>query len=137
MIDGKYAVSLIGYGGMGHWHAEVLKEFEEIFLYSIFDTDSSKIEEAKEKGYHTYASFDEVLADEKVDILLLAVPNDWHKPYADKALIAGKNVISEKPVTLCSSDLQEMIDAANKSGKLFTVHQNRRWDEDFLTVKKI
>lgn len=75
MIDGKYAVSLIGYGGMGHWHAEVLKEFDEIFLYSIFDTDSSKIEEAKEKGYHTYDSFDEVLADEKVDILLLAVPN--------------------------------------------------------------
>lgn len=137
MVGNKYAVALIGYGGMGHWHAEVLNEFDEIFLYSIFDTDSSKIEEAKETGYHTYTSFEEVLADEKVDILLLAVPNDWHKPYAVKALLAGKNVISEKPVTICSSDLQEMIDAANQSGKLFTVHQNRRWDEDFLTVKKI
>jgi predicted dehydrogenase len=46
-------------------------------------------------------------------------------------------VVSEKPVTLSSADLQEMIDASKETGKLFTVHQNRRWDEDFLTMKKI
>jgi predicted dehydrogenase len=50
---------------------------------------------------------------------------------------AGKNVVSEKPVTLSSKDLQEMIDVSKETGKLFTVHQNRRWDEDFLTMKKI
>ena len=46
-------------------------------------------------------------------------------------------MISEKPVTLSSADLQEMIDAANETGKLFTVHQNRRWDADFLSMKEI
>lgn len=137
MIDGKYAAVLIGYGGMGHWHADILKDFDNIFLYGVYDTDEEKIKEAGQKGYHTYASFEEVLADEKVDVLTLAVPNDWHKPYAVKALKAGKNVVSEKPVTISSADLQEMIDAANESGKLFTVHQNRRWDEDFLTMKEI
>ena len=54
-----------------------------------------------------------------------------------KCLLAGKNVICEKPVAMNSKELQEMIDAANKSGKLFTVHQNRRWDVDFLAMKKI
>ena len=137
MIDGKYAVALIGYGGMGHWHTQLLKDFDKIFLYSIFDTDAEKTAEAEQNGYKTYQSFEEVLSDDKVDVLLLAVPNDWHKPYAVQAMKAGKNVISEKPVTLSSTDLQEMIDAANENGKLFTVHQNRRWDEDFLTVKNI
>ena len=49
---------------------------------------------------------------------------------------AGKNVICEKPVALNSRQLQDMIDASKKNGVLFTVHQNRRWDEDFLTMKK-
>ncbi len=46
-------------------------------------------------------------------------------------------MVSEKPITLCLTDLQEMIDASRKYGRFLTVHQNRRWDEDFLTVKGI
>ena len=100
MVNGKYAVALIGYGGMGHWHAELLKGFDRIFLHGIFDIDPAKMKEAGENGYEAYDSFDAVLADDKIDVLVLAVPNDWHKPYAVQALRAGKNVISEKPVTL-------------------------------------
>lgn len=137
MVDGKIAVALIGYGGMGHWHKDILREFDDIFLYGIYDNDPKQMIGVAEAGYRAYESFEEVLADDKVDVLTLAVPNDWHRPYAVQALKAGKNVVSEKPVTISSADLQAMIDAANESGKLFTVHQNRRWDEDFLTVKKI
>jgi len=50
---------------------------------------------------------------------------------------AGKNVICEKPVTISSVDLEEMIAVARQTGRLLTVHQNRRWDEDFLTAKRI
>jgi predicted dehydrogenase len=50
---------------------------------------------------------------------------------------AGKNVISEKPVTLCSADLAEMIKASEETGKLFTVHQNRRWDNDYRTIRNV
>ena len=46
-------------------------------------------------------------------------------------------MVCEKPITLSSADLQEMIDVSEKTGKLLVVHQNRRWDEDFLTMKKI
>ena len=137
MVNQKYAVALVGFGGMGHWHSEILRDFDNIFLYSVFDTDPDKMKEAAEKGYHCYSSFEEVIADKNVDIVLLAVPNDWHKPYAIQALEAGKNVVCEKPVTLDSAELEMIIDTANRTGKLFTVHQNRRWDEDYLTVKKI
>ena len=53
------------------------------------------------------------------------------------ALEAGKNAISEKPVCLSCSELSDMIDAANRTGKIFTTHQNRRWDTDFLMMKQV
>jgi len=52
-------------------------------------------------------------------------------------MAAGKHIISEKPVTMCADDLQAMIDASKKYGRIFSVHQNRRWDEDYLMMKKI
>jgi scyllo-inositol 2-dehydrogenase (NADP+) len=49
---------------------------------------------------------------------------------------AGKNVISEKPVARSADELAKMIEASRRTGRLFSVHQNRRWDKDFLIVKK-
>ena len=54
-----------------------------------------------------------------------------------KALLAGKNVICEKPVTLSTPSLQRMIDAANRNNVLFSVHQNRRWDVDYLAIQHL
>lgn len=138
MIREKYAVCIVGFGGMGHWHYEYLSRgIGRLQLYSIYDIDPMRIREAEKKGYKTYASFEEMLADGAVDVVLIATPNEWHKPYAVRALQAGKHVISEKPVALSSEELKEMIDASEQAGRLFTVHQNRRWDEDFLTMKEI
>jgi len=50
---------------------------------------------------------------------------------------AGKHAICEKPITINTADLQEMIAVSERTGKFLCVHQNRRWDEDFLTVKEI
>jgi predicted dehydrogenase len=75
------------------------------------------------------------LNDASVDFVTLAVPNELHKPLAIEAMAHGKHVISEKPVTLCSSDLQDIFDASHKYDRIFTVHQNRRWDIDYLMMK--
>ena len=92
---------------------------------------------AREAGIHTYSSFEQVLADETVDIVLCATPNDVHKDIVISALLAGKNVICEKPVALSTADFDDMVAAAEQSGKLLSVHQNRRWDVDYLAMKKI
>ena len=133
----KKNVVVIGYGGMGGWHCSHLLKSDVANLAGIFDIKEARQEAARQAGIKAYDSFEAVLADPTVDILTLAVPNDCHKDYAIRAMKAGKNVISEKPVTLCSADLQEMIDASDETGKLFTVHQNRRWDADFLSMKQI
>ena len=129
--------ALIGYGGMGHWHVDKLKTIDEINICGIYDILPERREEAEANGLHAYESLEALLADEKIELVTIATPNDFHRPIAIQAMAAGKNVISEKPVTLSSLDLQAMIDASRKYGKIFSVHQNRRWDEDFLVMKRI
>lgn len=139
MINGKFGFAVIGYGGMGSWHTRKVKnemsEYAE--LVGIYDIDPERAKVAEENGIHAFASREELLADERIDLVTVATPNDYHKEIVMAALRAGKNVISEKPVTICSADLEEMIACAEECGKLFTVHQNRRWDEDYLTMKKL
>jgi predicted dehydrogenase len=90
-----------------------------------------------EHGLRAYGSLGELLGDPGLDIVLVSVPNELHKSMVLKALEAGKHVVCEKPAALNSTELREMIDASRKAGKVLAVHQNRRWDEDYLTAKKI
>ena len=136
MADKKKIV-VIGYGGMGGWHARHLLESDVCELVGVCDIKESRKALARENGLKVYNSIDEVIADESVELLTLAVPNELHEPMAIKAMEAGKHVISEKPVTMSSELLQNMIDASKRTGKLFTVHQNRRWDRDFLLMKQV
>lgn len=130
-------VGIVGLGGMGNWHREIIGSIEGIKVAGIYDIKEDRVAFAREKGVKTYDSLEEMLADTAVELVLVATPNDLHKPIAIQAMRAGKHVVCEKPVTLSSADLQEMIDVSVETDRIFTVHQNRRWDEDFLTMKNI
>ncbi len=133
----KYVLAIIGFGGMAQWHYDLIEDLDGLSVAGIWDIREERREYARSRKIHVYGSQEELLADERVDLVLIATPNDVHKRIAVAAMKAGKNVVSEKPITLCLTDLQEMIDASRKYGRFLTVHQNRRWDEDFLTVKGI
>ena len=128
---------IVGYGGMGRWHANKIRENNVVELKGIFDISERANKRAQDAGIFTYDSFESVLNDTDIDLVTVATPNDVHKEIVIALLNAGKNVICEKPVTMTEKDFWEMADAANKNGKVFTVHQNRRWDSDFLLAKKI
>lgn len=129
--------ALIGYGGMGRWHVEKLRTLPEFEIAGVYDILPERREAAVKDGLTAYDSLESLLADASVELVTIATPNDLHRPIAVQAMAAGKHVISEKPVTLSSRDLQAMIDASRKYGRIFSVHQNRRWDEDFLIIKQI
>ena len=133
----KKGVAIVGYGGMGGFHADMIRENDVVELKGIWDIRECRRELAREKGIHVYSSYEDLLADESVQIVTVAVPNELHKPLSIQAMEAGKNVISEKPVCLGSAELQDIIDASVRTGKLFTTHQNRRWDTDFLMMKQV
>ncbi len=128
---------IVGFGGMGGWHYEQCENSDAVKVLGIYDINPERRAYAESRGIYAYPTLEAVLADERVDLITIATPNDVHKEIAVRALEAGKNVISEKPVTLCSADLEEMIAASERSGKLFTVHQNRRWDGELLAMKKV
>ena len=133
----KTGIAVIGYGGMGDWHTEKIAQIEELKLTGVYDILESRRKLAEEKGIHAYASMEELVADPKVEIVTVATPNHLHKPICIKAMESGKNVVCEKPVALSHQELQDMIDAAKTNNVLFTVHQNRRWDEDYRIIKHL
>lgn len=137
MKDGKFRVGMIGFGGMAGWHRELIETIDGLEVGGIYDIKEERLKYAKSLGLNVYMSEEDLLRDETIDFVLVAAPNDIHKPAAIAAMRAGKHVVSEKPVTLSSADLDEMIAVSEETGRIFTVHQNRRWDEDFLTIKKV
>ena len=72
-----------------------------------------------------------------VDVVLVATPNDDHKELSIRAMRAGKHVLCEKPVMMTSKDLEDVLAVAKETGKVFYPRQNRRWDKDYLTMKKV
>ncbi len=133
----KKNVAIVGFGGQGGWHGDHALKSDVVNLQGIYDIKESRMEYARSKGIHTYESFEAVIADPNVDIVVCATPNDVHERIVVDALKAGKNVVCEKPVEMSVKALDRMLEAARSSGKIFTVHQNRRWDVDFLAMKKI
>ncbi len=136
-MKNKMKVAVIGYGGMGGWHTEHLLNSDVAELAGIYDIKPERCALAESRGIHAYASREELLADKEIALVTVAVPNDSHEEVVVAALNAGKNVICEKPVALSLESLDRMIAAAEKNGVLFSTHQNRRWDVDYLAMKQV
>ena len=133
----KTGIAVVGYGGMGGWHCRKISEIEELELVGVYDILDSRNAAAEENGIHAYTSLEELLADPAVTIVTVAIPNQLHMDVCIQAMEAGKHVVCEKPVALNHGELQRMIDASKANKVLFTVHQNRRWDEDYQTIRHI
>lgn len=129
---------VIGFGGMGSYHARgLIKEAENVNVFGVYDIDPKKRSAAQSEGFNVYETLEEALADEKIEAVLIATPNDSHHDLAIAALKAGKHVMCEKPVMMSSHELESVLTVAEKENKTFMVHQNRRWDDDFLIIREL
>lgn len=133
----KLKVAVIGYGGQGAWHCSQILNSDTVELAGTYDIKESRRAAAEKNGIRVYESNEAIFADGAVDIVVVATPNDCHEDLVVSALRSGHNVICEKPVALSVDSFDRMTAAAKESGKHFTVHQNRRWDVDFLAVKSV
>ena len=82
-------------------------------------------------------SFDELIAEPEIELVVVNTPDVTHYEYVKKALLAGKNVVVEKPFVFTVEEGNELISLAEEKSLTLCVYQNRRWDGDFLTIKKI
>lgn len=130
-------VGFIGYGGMAGWHANFLRDIKGIKTLAAYDIDPARVKAATADKLTGYSKLDDLLGDKKINLVIVATPNDVHKELSVAAMNAGKNVVCEKPVAMNEGELDEMIAASARNKVLFTVHQNRRWDRDYRVAKKI
>ncbi len=135
----KPKVVVVGYGYAGRcFHAYLVGLASQLELYGVVTSrPEARAQIQSQLGVKTFAHFAEVLADPAVDLVVLATPNDVHAPQAIQALEAGKHVVTDKPMCLSTAEADAMIAASRRTGKLLSVFQNRRWDGDFLTVRKV
>ena len=133
----KHKLGIIGYGTMGSWHAANVRDrIRDLDVALVYDINPEKREKARVEGFATCETAEELLQSD-VDLVVIATPNNFHKDYCVRALDSGKNVVCEKPVCMNMEELDEIYAAQARSGKLFTVHFNRRWDVDYNIIKDV
>ena len=134
----QHKLGIIGFGGMANYHCQALAEQlnGRVTPVAVYDIYPERLRAAESKGLTAFDNVEDFYASNLFDIVLVATPNNFHPTYVISALEHGYNVICEKPVAITVKEFDAMAAAAKKCGKVFSVHQNRRWDRDYRTVKE-
>ena len=133
----KIKTGLASFGMSGEtFHAPLLHTSEYFEIKSIVERNK---ESSREKYPYTklVRSFDELCKDPEIELIVVNTPDHLHFEMCKKALLAGKNIVVEKPFTQTSEQAYELMKMAQENKLVLSVFQNRRWDGDFLTVKKV
>lgn len=126
----------MGYGLSGAtFHAPLLSVEPAFTLSAIATRNAAAVASAWPDA--RVVSVEAMLADPELDLIIVATPNDSHGPLAERALLAGKHVVVEKPFTLDSAEAVRLGTLARERGRCLAVFHNRRWDGDFLTVRQL
>ncbi|MFI1397707.1 Gfo/Idh/MocA family oxidoreductase [Streptomyces sp. NPDC020681] len=134
-------VALVGYGLAGSvFHAPLIADTDGLALDTIVTSNPERQEQARAAypDVRIAATPDELwtLADE-LDLVVIASPNKTHVPIATAALKAGIAVVVDKPIAGTAAEARALDALAKERGVLLSVFQNRRWDNDFLTLQKL
>ena len=130
-------VALIGYGFVGKtFHAPLIASVPGLHLAVVSSGSADKVKKDL-PDVKVVASAEAAIKDPEVDLVVIASPNDTHAPLAEMALKAGKHVVVDKPFTLNMEEARALASLAKEKQLLLSVFQNRRWDSDYLGVRKI
>lgn len=128
--------AVIGYGLSGSvFHTPFIHSHPGFRLHTIVTSG----DEAKKRypDVRIARDFESVINDPEIELVCICTPNEFHFEQASQALLAGKHVIIEKPITPRSGEAAELTTIARTMKRYLFPFQNRRWDGDFLTVKQI
>ena len=133
----KIKTALLSYGMSGKvFHAPFLELHPGFELLGSWERSKKLIQEDYPE-VKSFPSLESILEDKTIDLVIVNTPIDTHFEYAKKVLLAGKHVLVEKAFTSNVAEAQELAALAKEKGLKLSVFQNRRWDSEFKTVKKI
>jgi scyllo-inositol 2-dehydrogenase (NADP+) len=133
--------AVVGYGLAGRvFHTSLISAADGLELVAVVTGNPERQAQvrAAHPGAAVLGSADELFAAaETFDLLVVATPNDAHAPLALAAIGRGKAVVVDKPMALTAAEAGRVVDAAAAAGTVLTVFQNRRWDTDQLTLRRL
>jgi scyllo-inositol 2-dehydrogenase (NADP+) len=130
-------VGVIGYGLSGRiFHTPFVTSAPGLQLATVVSSDAAKVlrDYPEVRVVSTVA---ELLADSTIGLVVVATPNTTHVEFARQAILAGKHVVVDKPFTISSHEADELIALADQHHVLLSVYQNRRYDNDFQTIRQL
>ncbi|WP_282695545.1 Gfo/Idh/MocA family oxidoreductase [Streptomyces sp. CC208A] len=135
-------VGLVGYGLAGSvFHAPLIAASPDLTLAAVTTGNPERAAEARaaHPGVEVFARPEELWAEGApgLDLVVVASPNKTHVPIADAALRAGLPVVVDKPLAATAAEARGLAELAEERGLLLSVFQNRRWDSDFLTLRRL
>ena len=134
-MNNTITVGLASFGMSGKiFHAPLLAHRNDFILTHIVER-SSDVAKTIYPTIHIARSYDELLENSDIDLIIVNTPDHTHFDFARRALEHGKHVVVEKPFTQTVDQARALIMLAKEKGKLLSVFHNRRWDGDFLTLK--
>jgi len=130
-------VGLVGFGMAGRvFHGPLVSSVDGLELAAVMERTTNKAAE-RYPGIVTYRSLEAMLADESLGLFVVATPSGTHFEIARQILEAGKNVVVDKPMSVTSGQIAELIRIASDKKVWLLPFFNRRWDSDFQTLKKL
>ena len=131
--------AVIGLGRAG-WniHVRTMQAREDFDVVAVADPDPDRQQQAKEEaGAQPFDDLDSLLKGCDAELIVVATASADHANHSITALEAGRHVLTEKPMATALGDADRMLAAAENAGKILTVHQSRRWGEDFLFIQQM
>jgi len=130
-------VGVVGFGMAGRvFHAPLIASVEGLELASVVERHTNNAAE-RYPGITTHRTLEAMLADSSLGLFVVATPSGSHFEVAKQILEAGKNVVVDKPMSISSTEIAQLIKLATAQGVLLAPFHNRRWDSDFQTVQKL
>jgi predicted dehydrogenase len=131
-------IGVVGYGAFGYRHGAASNATPGLRFAAVADSDARRRSEAARDfpAATVHEDADALLSDDAVDVVVIATPPASHADMAARALQAGRHVVVEKPLCLTSAGADRLLAVAADADRMLTVHQNRRWDPDFLAVRR-
>ena len=139
MKNSDIRVGLLAYGAIGHEHNLAVQNTSGLALSAVCDTNPERVAAALAlaPGASTFSDATEMLNSELLDLVVISTPPKSHFQWAKESLSRGIHVVLEKPMALTADECDELIGLASSKSLMLVVYQNRRFDDDFVTLRKI
>jgi scyllo-inositol 2-dehydrogenase (NADP+) len=130
-------VGLVGYGLAGAvFHAPLIESVEGLSLAAVVTSRAEKVARDYPQ-VEVVPTFERLLERNDVELIVVASPNVTHHDFARRALETGRHVVVDKPFVIHAAEADDLIDLARRQHVVLSIFQNRRWDNDFLTVRHL